>query len=130
MNRDHPGAVLLVSARRKKNLTQAQLAVQAGVSPSTVSLAERTGLLTHTIAEKLAGILGVTAEELLQLLDTRERAARPWLPSSAPARTIWIGPDGEAVRVNDDGTVTPVVPGGHPRGGIASEPTATSERPR
>lgn len=52
------------SARQAAGLTQAQLAVKANVSPSTVSLAERAGLLTRPIAEKLAAVLGCTPEEL------------------------------------------------------------------
>jgi len=55
-------------------------------------------------------------------IDARERSARPWLPETAPPWTFWIGPDGSTVRVNADGTVTPVLAPGHPRPGIAAEP--------
>lgn len=54
----------LISERRRKKLTQAQLAVQAGLSPSTVSLAERAGLISRATAAKLAAVLGITPEEL------------------------------------------------------------------
>lgn len=51
-------------ARLAAGLSQAQLAVKADLSPSTLSLAERAGILTRRTAEKLAAVLGCTAEEL------------------------------------------------------------------
>ncbi len=52
-------------ARERQGLTREQLAVKAGVASSTVYLAERAGLLTIRTAEKLAGVLGVTASDLM-----------------------------------------------------------------
>lgn len=60
-----------------------------------------------------------------RLVDKREISARPWLPAEAPAWSFWIGPTGEVLRVNADGSATPILPPGHPRPGIAAEPTAT-----
>jgi hypothetical protein len=62
-------------------------------------------------------------------IDARERRARPWLPAEAPAWSFWIGPDGYTVRVNADGSTTPVLAPGYPRPGIASEPSATRVTP-
>ncbi len=45
-------------------MTREQLAVKAGVSSSTVYLVERAGLLSDTIATKLAAALGVDPSEL------------------------------------------------------------------
>lgn len=59
---------------------------------------------------------------MIAALDPREIRARPWLPASAPAWCFFVGPTGEAVRVNADGRVTPIVPGGHPRAGAAGDP--------
>ena len=50
--------------RERKGLIREQLAVKAGVSSSTVYLAERAGLMSPATAEKLAVALGVPVEEL------------------------------------------------------------------
>jgi hypothetical protein len=42
------------------------LAVKAGVSSTTVRLAERAGLISPVTAAKLAAVLGCQAENLLQ----------------------------------------------------------------
>ncbi|HEX9051668.1 MAG TPA: helix-turn-helix transcriptional regulator [Anaeromyxobacter sp.] len=52
------------AARERAGLTREQLAVRAGLSSSTLYLAERAGLLSDESATKLAKVLGVTAEEL------------------------------------------------------------------
>jgi len=57
-------------------------------------------------------------------IDSRARAAFPWLPPSAPARAVLVGPDGTTVIVTESGTVDLALPGGHPRPGIASDPCA------
>lgn len=51
-------------ARERAGLTREQLAVKAGVSSSTLYLAERAGLLSEPIAAKIAVVLGVSVEEL------------------------------------------------------------------
>lgn len=58
-------------------------------------------------------------------IDPRERRARPWLPVEAPPWTFWVAPDGPVVRLNADGSATPMLAPGMPRPGIASEPCAT-----
>lgn len=58
----------------------------------------------------------------LVLLDARELRARPWLPEALPPWSIVIGPTGEVLRVRADGGADPVLPGGHPRPGIAAAP--------
>jgi transcriptional regulator with XRE-family HTH domain len=63
------------SARERSGLTREQLAVKAGLSLSTVYLAERAGLVSEATAAKLARALGVSAKELL--------AARPEAPKAA-----------------------------------------------
>jgi transcriptional regulator with XRE-family HTH domain len=50
--------------RREKGLTQAALGILAGLSPSTVSLIERTGRVSYKSAERLATVLGCASEEL------------------------------------------------------------------
>jgi transcriptional regulator with XRE-family HTH domain len=50
--------------REAQGLTREQLAVRAGVSSSTVYLVERAGILSPTIAAKLAVVLGVDPGEL------------------------------------------------------------------
>jgi transcriptional regulator with XRE-family HTH domain len=55
---------LILRARRRVRLTQAQLAVKAGLSIATVSLAERFGVVTDRTLERLAAALGVDAKEL------------------------------------------------------------------
>ncbi len=52
------------AARERAGLTREQAAVKAGVSSSTLYLAERAGLLSDNIAAKLAKALGMTPEEL------------------------------------------------------------------
>jgi transcriptional regulator with XRE-family HTH domain len=52
------------AAREARGLTREQLAVRAGVSSSTLYLAERAGLLSDATAAKVAAVLGVPAEEL------------------------------------------------------------------
>jgi transcriptional regulator with XRE-family HTH domain len=51
-------------ARERVGLTREQLAVRAGVSSSTLYLAERAGLLSDAIATKVAAALGVSPKEL------------------------------------------------------------------
>lgn len=51
-------------ARERAGLSREQLAVKAGVSSTTLYLAERAGLLSPNTAAKVAAALGVTAEEL------------------------------------------------------------------
>lgn len=63
-------------------------------------------------------------------IDARERRARPWLPATAHAWTFHVGPTGEAVRVNVDGSVTAVLIGGMPRAGAASDPCNVRGRER
>jgi transcriptional regulator with XRE-family HTH domain len=50
--------------REQAGMTREQLAVKAGVSSSTVYLAERAGLLSDAIAAKLARVLGVEPSQL------------------------------------------------------------------
>jgi transcriptional regulator with XRE-family HTH domain len=47
-------------------LSQLRLAALVGCAIGTVSAAERSGTLTPALAEKLAGALGLDAEELLK----------------------------------------------------------------
>jgi DNA-binding XRE family transcriptional regulator len=58
----NPNAVR--AARERANLTREQAAVKAGISSSTLYLAERAGLLSDATARKLAKALGVRVEEL------------------------------------------------------------------
>lgn len=51
-------------ARERAGITQFELAVEAGVHPATVSLAERGAPISPTTAAKLAAALGVSPEEL------------------------------------------------------------------
>lgn len=37
-----------------------------------------------------------------------DRRARPWLPLAARPGQVWIGPDGDAVRIGEGGTVDEV----------------------
>ncbi len=62
-------------------------------------------------------------------LDPRAIACWPFLPVSAPPRTWWQGPCGELVRVLEDGMAEPLLPGGYPHAGPASDPCA-GRRPR
>lgn len=52
------------AARERAGLTREQLAVKAGLSSSTLYLAERAGLVSPATAAKLAGVLGVPAKDL------------------------------------------------------------------
>ncbi|ACG73251.1 transcriptional regulator, XRE family [Anaeromyxobacter sp. K] len=52
------------AARERAGLTREQLAVKAGLSSSTLYLAERAGLVSAATAAKLAAVLGVAAAEL------------------------------------------------------------------
>ncbi len=52
------------TARERAGLTREQLAVKAGMSSTTLYLAERAGLISAATAAKLAPILGVSAEAL------------------------------------------------------------------
>lgn len=54
----------VVKARKLAGLSREQLAVQSGLSYSTLYLAER-GLVSPKTAKKIAPLLGTTAEELL-----------------------------------------------------------------
>lgn len=58
-------------ARREANLTLEQLAVRARVSSTTLSIAERAGLISKRTATKLARVLRVPIDQLLE----RSRAA-------------------------------------------------------
>jgi ribosome-binding protein aMBF1 (putative translation factor) len=51
-------------ARERAGLSREQLAVKAGVSSTTLYLAERAGLITPSTAAKVAAALGIAAEEL------------------------------------------------------------------
>ncbi len=57
------------------------------------------------------------------------RAARAWhalrgITHAVPG-TVIVGLAGEVLRVREDGGADPVLPGGHPRAGVASEPLQT-----
>jgi len=54
----------LRAARERAGLTREQLAVRAGLSSSTLYLAERAGLVSDATAAKLAAVLGVEPAEL------------------------------------------------------------------
>ncbi len=57
-------------------------------------------------------------------------AVRAWPFLLAAARAgagpgaIVVGPAGEVVRLDEDGSATPILPPGHPRPGIAGDPCA------
>lgn len=51
-------------ARERAGLSREQLAVKAGISSTTLYLAERAGLLSPNTAAKIAAVLGIAAEEL------------------------------------------------------------------
>jgi hypothetical protein len=61
------------------------------------------------------------------VIDARARRAWPVLRGLAYAEpgTVLVGDCGEVLRVREDGGAEPVLPPGHPRPGIASDPTAT-----
>ena len=54
----------LREGRKRKGWSQFWLAVQAGLHPNTVSIAERTGYLSQRSAERLAAALNVPVESL------------------------------------------------------------------
>lgn len=58
----HPSPVR--RARERAGLSREQLAVKAGISSTTLYLAERAGLISANTAAKVAAVLGVSAEEL------------------------------------------------------------------
>jgi DNA-binding XRE family transcriptional regulator len=64
MRANHESTSPLRSARQRAGLTQEQLAVKAGISSTTVYLAERD-LLSETTARKLAVVLGCDPATLL-----------------------------------------------------------------
>jgi hypothetical protein len=49
----------------------------------------------------------------------RANVSRPWLPAYSKAGAVLIGPDGEIVRVLEDGLVERVRQAGEPGGGVA-----------
>jgi len=59
------------AARERAGLTREQLAVRAGMSSTTLYLAERAGLISAATAAKLAPILGVSANALREPWDGR-----------------------------------------------------------
>ncbi len=59
--------------RRRLGLSQFRLAVKADLSPSTVSLAERTGYLTRATAARLARALDCQPKDLLPQPTAEER---------------------------------------------------------
>jgi transcriptional regulator with XRE-family HTH domain len=52
------------AAREAAGLTREQLAVKAGVSSTTLYLAERAGLISANTTAKVASVLGIPAKEL------------------------------------------------------------------
>jgi hypothetical protein len=58
-------------------------------------------------------------------IDSRARRAWPFLPVVSQAGRVHQGPTGELVIVREDGGADEVLPGGHPRGGAAYDPTST-----
>jgi transcriptional regulator with XRE-family HTH domain len=50
--------------REARGITREQLAVRAGISSSTLYLAERAGLMTPATAGKVAAALGLSVEEV------------------------------------------------------------------
>jgi DNA-binding XRE family transcriptional regulator len=64
--RANPTPTRIRQLREDRGIIREQLAVKAGVSSSTLYLAERAGLLSDETAAKIAKVLGVTIEELRQ----------------------------------------------------------------
>lgn len=62
--RTPPSTSRVKTAREHAGLTQEQLAVKAGLSSTTIYLAERAGIVTASTAAKIAAVLGVPAEDL------------------------------------------------------------------
>jgi hypothetical protein len=56
------------------------------------------------------------------------RRAWPFLPEAAPAGSWWQGPGGEVVRVEADGSASPLAAPGHPRPGVAADPCARRKK--
>ncbi len=56
---------LIRSARERAGLTREQAAVKAGISSTTLYLAERAGLISAATAAKLEPVLGLPAAQLL-----------------------------------------------------------------
>lgn len=54
----------LRAARLRAGLTREQLAVKAGLSSSTLYLAERAGLASEATLDRLAAALGVPVSEI------------------------------------------------------------------
>ena len=55
-------------------------------------------------------------------LDEGTRAAYGWLPVVSQVDRVLCSPTGDLLRVSADGGVEPILPGGHPRPGPASDP--------
>lgn len=84
--------------------------MKAGLSTTTLYLAERAGLISDVTRAKLAKVLGCRPEDLLE-------------PGS-----VVVGED-RVYRVGDGGELTVVPPGGHPHPtGLSGDPTATRRR--
>lgn len=64
----------------------------------------------------------------LVVVHVRARRAWPFLPTAAPAHTIWLGDLGELVVVKPDGTADEL--GEDRRGGAAADPCARPVRGR
>lgn len=62
--RTPPATSRVRELREARGITREQLAVKAGLSSSTLYLAERAGLITEATAVKLAAALDVRPEEL------------------------------------------------------------------
>jgi hypothetical protein len=61
--------------------------------------------------------------------DPRERRVKPWLPVLTRPGRVYVAPGGETYRARADGGLDAVLPGGYPRPGISSDPTATRSAP-
>jgi DNA-binding XRE family transcriptional regulator len=62
--RANPAPTRIRQIREERSIIREQLAVKAGVSLSTLYLAERAGLMSDATAAKVAAALGVSIEEL------------------------------------------------------------------
>lgn len=62
--RANPTPTRIRELREQRGIIREQLAVKAGVSSTTLYLAERAGLLSDATAAKVAAALGVSVEEL------------------------------------------------------------------
>ncbi len=88
MSRDDHGTEFnLREARRRVGLSQLAAAVAAGVSPSTLAIAERVGLMSPKTAARLAALYGVAPGVLMANLRaiggvTRARCALPVIHAS------------------------------------------------